>query len=121
MMGVYAFLPDMRGKCGIRVDYIGVSKNVENRVRQHFANERMFANYGSGQIVCQQFADIEEAIRCESRLISKFEPMYNRTRKRHRLRVPAIWNIENLEALLLQQIPRPWNTGEVYGQYGHLE
>ncbi len=111
----------MRGNGGIRVDYIGVSKNVENRVRQHFANERMFANYGSGQIVCQQFADIEEAIRCESRLISKFEPMYNRTRKRHRLRVPAIWNIENLEALLLQQTPRPWNTGEVYGQYGHLE
>tara|TARA_R110000772_G_scaffold227691_3_gene338466 strand:+ start:263 stop:595 length:333 start_codon:yes stop_codon:yes gene_type:complete len=110
MIGVYAFIPDMRGKYGIDVDYIGVSKNLEARIKDHFRNRKPYAStISSGHIIYQQLKDKDKAECYESSLIEEFKPAYNRsTGREHRILYPHFYEVKNIKNVLRQIEQKPW-------------
>lgn len=109
MIGVYAFIPCMRGKYGIDVDYIGVSKNLETRIKEHFRHRKPYANTMSGHVIYQQFKDRNKAEHYESSLIEEFKPAYNRsTGREHRILYPPFYEVKNIKNVLKQIEQKPW-------------
>lgn len=111
MIGVYAFLPDMRGQHEFYVDYIGMSKNVEERIKKHFRTGKEYALKNSGHIIYQQCSSIEEAARLESSLIYRLSPRYNKSnRRQHRIRYPHFYEVKSIEAVANHEERKPWDT-----------
>jgi predicted GIY-YIG superfamily endonuclease len=75
MIGVYAFVP----KYQLFPTYIGYSKSIKKRVRQHQANNRPFAD-SSNHVLYQPFESINDAYICEQNLIQRHSPVWNKTR-----------------------------------------
>ena len=73
MIGVYAFIPKRK----LFPYYIGYSKNVKKRIREHQANDRPFADMNS-RVMYQAFECVKEAYRCEQSLIATYNPLYNK-------------------------------------------
>lgn len=109
MIGVYAFIPDMRGKYGIDVDYIGVSKNLKERIKSHFRDRKPYASTMKGHIIYQEFKDKNKAECYESSLIQEFRPMYNRSIGReHRILYPHFYKVKNIKNVLEEIERKPW-------------
>ena len=109
MIGVYAFIPCMRGKWDINVDYIGVSKNINNRIKSHFRDRKPYASRTSGHVIYQAFEDREVAEIHEASLIEEFNPAYNRTTGReHRILYPLFYEVESIRNVINQLERKPW-------------
>ena len=109
MIGVYAFIPDMRGKCGLDADYIGVSKNLEARIKEHFRQRQPYATMNSGHVIYQQFKDRNKAQRFEESLIQEFTPKYNRSiRRQHKIFYPTFYEVKNIRNVLNSLEQKPW-------------
>lgn len=110
MMGVYGFVPSRGYSLPL---YIGYSKNIPKRVRQHFLDRKPFAHVDHC-IVVQEFDDREKALECERELIKKFRPKYNiANAKRNNLRplkMPETYTVESIEHMLKRIEPYPWKN-----------
>ena len=106
MIGVYTFVP--RGK--LTPMYIGHSKDVQKRIREHCRNDRPFTT--SSWILYQPFQTKEEAYLNEQRLIYKHNPWYNKTIKRNQI-IPTPWECESINDVLTGYENPPWRTQSV--------
>ena len=101
MMGVYAFIP----KYQMKPEYIGVSKNVEKRIRSHITQKRDFTR-GDPWIVYQPFDTYDAAHNEEQRLINLYHPRYNWV-TREKVHT-SIYECEVMEELLEGYEHPPW-------------
>ena len=118
MIGVYAFIPKEQGRkkivsyFGVRevdVDYIGVSGNVERRIKEHYKNRKPYADLNEGHVVYQTFSDRRKADLYEGSCIELFEPDYNLSYMRtHKIEYPKFYKVRNLKKLIRGLEPMPW-------------
>ena len=110
MMGVYGFVPSRGYSLPL---YIGYSKNIHKRVRQHFLDRKPYAHVDHC-IVVQEFTDKKEALECERNLIKKFKPKYNianANRNNMRLlKMPETYVVESIDYMLDRIQPYPWKN-----------
>lgn len=110
MMGVYGFVPSRGHSMPL---YIGYSKNVDKRVRQHFLDRKPYA-HADHCIVVQEFDNKDMALECERNLIKKFRPKYNiANAKRNNLRLlrmPETYVVESIDHMLDLIEPYPWRN-----------
>jgi hypothetical protein len=97
MIGVYAFCHADTHK--IHPTYIGVSSDIEKRIKQHKGRE-----YFRDRLIYQTFDNIDDAKIWEQRLISRHEPIYNRKS----YRFPEMWEVSNIDDVLSKKEHRPW-------------
>ena len=97
MIGVYAFCHADTWK--ILPTYIGVSSDIEKRIKQHKGRE-----YFHDRLIYQTFDDIDEAKNWEQKLILQHKPRYNR--KSYRL--PEMWEVSSIDDVLSKREHRPW-------------
>jgi len=110
MMGVYSFIPSRGHSLPL---YIGYSKNIEKRVRQHFLDKKPYAHVDHC-IVVQEFSDRSKALDCEKELIKKFKPKYNiQNAQRNTTRLldmPETYVVESIDRMLSRIEPYPWRN-----------
>ena len=109
MIGVYAFIP----KYHLAPEYIGVSKNVEKRVRTHVTQKRDFTR-GDPWIVYQPFDNYDSAHNEEQRLINLYQPRYNWV-NREKI-ITSIYKCEVMEELLEGYEHPPWRPMSMLDQ-----
>jgi len=109
MIGVYAFIP----KYSMTPEYIGVSKNVEKRVRTHVTQKRDFTR-GDPWIVYQPFDNYNSAHNEEQRLINLYHPRYNWV-NREKI-ITSIYKCEVMEELLEGYEHPPWRPMSMLDQ-----
>ena len=102
MIGVYAFVP----KYQLFPTYIGYSKNVKKRIREHQANDRPFAGVDN-HVMYQPFECANHAYVCEQNLIQRYNPFYNKGR-RHLVHRHFINECESIDEVFAGYENPPW-------------
>ena len=108
MMGVYSFV----AKGHSHPLYVGYSKNVNKRIRQHYLDRRSFTKPHDMYIMVQHFDEEKDARSFERLILKKHQPKFNRTHKasssRRPLDIPPFYEVENMDHVFSHMEPYPW-------------
>jgi excinuclease UvrABC nuclease subunit len=109
MMGVYAFIP--KGQSNPL--YVGYSKNIEARVKQHYLNERDFTRPPNMYVMTQLINEEQEARKIEREIIKQHQPRFNKQHKKKQIpyglkKMPQFYEVENINYVLSGIDPYPW-------------
>jgi len=102
MIGVYAFILKRR----LHPHYIGYSKNVKKRIKEHQSNDRPFAGTDY-YVLYQPFECLKKAYLCEQSLIEIYNPLYNKIRG-HQPHRHFIHECESIDEVFSGYENPPW-------------